>query len=64
MQQFIANTLQLKDKNIYFDGETVEEKMYKGRRSLFYHAQLSYIPERCPECGTKNEHYSIVKNGT
>lgn len=64
MQQFIANTLQLKDKNIYFDGETVEEKMYKGRRSLFYHAQLSYIPERCPECGTKNKHYSIVKNGT
>ena len=44
MQQFIANTLQLKDKNIYFDGETVEEKMYKDRRSLFYHAQLSYIP--------------------
>lgn len=64
MQQFIAKILQLKDKNIRFDENPVEEKMYKGRTSLFYYAQLTYIPQACPECGVKNEAYSIVKNGT
>lgn len=64
MNQFIANMLQLKDSNVEFDGQYVEEKNYKGVKSLFCRAKLAYTPLRCPECGVKNQDYTIVKNGT
>ena len=62
MCKSILNTLGIKDKNLNFSDE-VTEKKYKGRKSLFYYAELTYQPTHCENCLTKNENFSIVKNG-
>ncbi|MDT2747965.1 ISL3 family transposase [Vagococcus fluvialis] len=59
----IRTTLDLKDKNIYFDSIFCEEKMIKGVRSKLFKGVLTYNPSACPCCGIKNENYSVVKNG-
>lgn len=65
MNKFINITLQLKDENIIFDTENVvEEKKFKNRLSLFYHAKLETNPQYCPACGCVKEDHNIVKNGT
>ncbi|PNZ65713.1 ISL3 family transposase, partial [Staphylococcus croceilyticus] len=60
MCKSILNTLRIKDKNLSFSDE-VTEKKYKGRKSLFYYAELTYQPTHCENCLTKNENFSIVK---
>ncbi|QJI70976.1 ISL3 family transposase [Staphylococcus haemolyticus] len=52
----------IKDKNLNFSDEVIEKK-HKGRMSLFYYAELTYQPTHCENCSTKNENFSIVKNG-
>lgn len=62
MNEFITKTLGIKDKNIIFE-KTVKEKEFKGRKSLFYFAKLSYTPTRCVSCDYKNNNQMIIKNG-
>ena len=46
MNNFINITLQLKDENIIFDTENmVEEKKFKNKLSLFFHAKLDVNPQ-------------------
>ena len=59
----ILLSLDLKDKNIYFDSIFCEEQLIKGVRSKVYKGILTYNPSACPCCGVKNEQFSIVKNG-
>ena len=59
----IRLSLDLKDKNIYFDSIFCEEQLIKGIRSKIYKGILTYTPSACPCCGIKNEQFSIVKNG-
>lgn len=65
MNKFINITLQLKDENIIFDTENVvEEKKFKNRLSLFFHAKLKLNPQYCLQaCGCVKEGHNIVKNG-
>ena len=53
MTNIISKTLQLKDQNIIFSLDMVEEKVHRGLKSLFYFAKLTYEPLPCPECGIK-----------
>ncbi|MFZ7820269.1 ISL3-like element ISSha1 family transposase [Staphylococcus haemolyticus] len=62
MCKSILNKLRIKDKNLNFSDEVIEKK-HKGRMSLFYYAELTYQPTHCENCSTKNENFSIVKNG-
>ena len=36
----------------------------KGKKSIVAHGKLTYKPKACKHCGCKNEHFSIIKNGT
>jgi len=56
--------LDIQDKNIEFEENTVELKEYKGTISKFITAKLTYTPAYCECCGIKNEKYTIYKNGT
>lgn len=64
MTNIISKTLQIKDSNVIFNLDYVEEKDYKDIKSLFYFAKLTYKPSACPECGIKQCGSNIVKNGT
>lgn len=64
MTNYTKTILQLKDKNIIFNNDSVKECVIKNVNSLVFSAKLSYTPIACPCCGTVNENYSIVKNGT
>ena len=57
----ILKTLNLKDKNIKFEEEFVEERKIKGNRCLVYIGYLENNFEFCPYCGSLN---SMKKNGT
>lgn len=61
----IRKTLNIKDKNIYFDpdhyilpDETLNKITYK-----VFEATLTYIPKACEKCGTINQNHSVIKNG-
>lgn len=54
--------LRIKDKNIIIS-DTITEDKYKGHKSLFFYATLTYKPSHCDNCLAKNENYSIIKNG-
>ena len=50
MNNILEATLQIKDKNIIWDN-TVQEKIFKKRKSLFYSATYTHKPEFCTVCG-------------
>lgn len=58
----ILKSLNLKDINIKFYDNFISEVTIKDKRSLVYHAYLSYIPDYCPKCGTLMDN-NIVKHG-
>lgn len=51
----------MKDENITFHENFVEERKYKEKRCLFFNAFLSVSPKCCPKCGCIDH---IKKNGT
>ena len=57
----ILKTLNLKDENIKFEENFVEERKVKGKRCLIYIGYLENNIEYCPHCGSFG---SIKKNGT
>lgn len=63
MNHFIEKTLQLKDLNITINTEKIDEVKIKGRLSLVYYGQLTYVPKACECCGINNDNYQVVKNG-
>ena len=61
---FIRKTLGIKDKNITFDINVVEENI-NNQKHLIYFGKLTYQPRGCQNCGVKNcSSADIVKNGT
>ena len=61
---YIRNLLNIKDKNIYFNENLIQEKVIKGRNTKIIFAILTYIPNYCPLCGVVNEsHNDIIKWG-
>lgn len=66
MNNFISNTLQLKDENIFIDFESKDSSKqieFRGVQSLFYYGKLDTNPQYCPACGCIKEGNNIVKNG-
>ena len=59
----IVKLLNLKEENVKFKENFVEERKINGKRSLIYMGYLYNNYEYCPECGCINEN-TIVKNGT
>ena len=49
---YILKPLNMKDENIHFYNDFVNEETIKGKRCLVYNGYLTYIPEYCPKCGT------------
>ncbi|EJQ6756658.1 transposase, partial [Listeria monocytogenes] len=60
----IKNLLDIQDPNITFSDACVEIKQDRGKVCKFISATLTYIPTHCAVCGMKNEHFSVIKNGT
>lgn len=61
---YIRNLLNIKDKNIYFNENIIQEKVIKGRNTKIIFAILTYIPNYCPLFGVVNEsHNDIIKCG-
>ncbi len=61
----IRLTLNLKDKNIKFKENFVEEVNIKGVDTLVYSGTLSPdAPSFCPKCGCINKNYDIIKHGS
>lgn len=59
---FILNTLNLKDPCIKFDENYYSEEIINHVESKIFSASLSYIPGACPHCGHVFD-YSIIKYG-
>lgn len=61
----IRISLNIKDPNITFDQNFVQEVPINGIISLVYNASLSpEAPSVCPKCGIINQNYDIIKNGS
>ena len=61
---YIRNLLNIKDKNIYFNENLIENKIIKGKNTKIIYAILTYIPNYCPLCGVINEsNNDIIKWG-
>lgn len=60
----IRKTLEIKDKNIYLDKISSEEKINEVNHLIFY-GKLTYTPSACENCGiVHHSSADIVKNGT
>ena len=62
LTNIILKTLNLRDTNIKFYEKSITEKVVKGKRSLIYHAYLTYEVETCPKCCCLNNGF-IDKHG-
>jgi len=60
----IKTLLDIQDKNINIEENTIEIKPFKGNMSKFITAKLTYKPTHCECCGTINTDYTVYKNGT
>lgn len=63
ISNFITNLLQLKDLNITFSDHFTKVKK-KGILYNMISGVLTYTPTACSVCGSVNENFSIIKNGT
>src|SRR3712207_1100864 len=59
----ISEILGIRDKNLKFTGK-ISNKIINGVKFNILHSTLTYTPDVCPHCGSVNENYSIVKNGS
>ena len=59
----IAKILDLKDKNIIFSKNFINEEVIKGKRVQVYTAKLKYKPSYCEVCGVINEDNNIISKG-
>lgn len=56
--------LDIQDKNILIEENSVNYGEYKGMKAKFIDARLTYTPTHCLKCNAVNEGTSIYKNGT
>ena len=59
---FILNTLNLKDPHIKFDENYYSEEIINDAESKIFSGKLSYVPDACPYCGHVFD-TSIIKYG-
>ena len=59
----ILKILNMKEENVKFEENFVEERKIKGKRCLVYIGYLFNKYDFCPECGCLNEN-TIIKNGS
>ena len=52
--------LRIKDKNIIIS-DTITEDKYKGHKSLFFYATLTYKPSHCDNCLAKMKIILLLK---
>ena len=62
---YTRNILNIKDKNITFYENCLEEVKIKNKTIKFFHAKLTYTPNICPNCGCLYESNpdTIIKYG-
>ncbi|MGY3723990.1 transposase family protein, partial [Granulicatella balaenopterae] len=58
----IRTLLNIPDKNIIFDNNSVSKTVTNGITYTTVDAVLTYKPKCCPKCGCVNENYSITKH--
>lgn len=64
INNYIKDSLNIKDKNIVIDTENIIVKKVKYIDTKFIYGKLTYTPEVCPCCGHVNESFNIIKYGT
>ena len=62
---YTKNILNIKDENITFEENCLEEVKIKNRITKIFHGKLSYTPDICPNCGCLYESNpeTIIKYG-
>jgi transposase len=62
---YTRNILNIKDKNITFEENCLEERIVNKRIVKFFHGTLTYTPTVCPNCGCLYESNpeTIIKYG-
>ena len=62
---YTRNILNIKDENIIFYENCLEEVKIKNKSVKVFHAKLSYTPDVCPNCGCIYESNpdTIIKYG-
>lgn len=65
LSNYTRNILNIKDKNITFEENCLEEVKIKNNTIKVFHGKLSYTPCSCPKCGRLYEENSetIIKYG-
>lgn len=62
---YTRNILNIKDENIIFDENCLEEVIINNCTMKVFHGKLSYTPSYCPKCGChyNHEEENIIKYG-
>lgn len=62
---YTRNILNIKDKNIFFEENCLEERKIKNNIIKVFHGKLTYTPDICPNCGCIYEENpnTIIKYG-
>ena len=65
LSNYTRNILNIKDENIIFEENFLNEEKINGSTTKIFHGKLTYTPSHCPKCGCVYdiEHDSIIKYG-
>ena len=65
LSNYTRNILNIKDENIIFEENFLNEEKINGSTTKVFHGKLTYTPSHCPKCGCVYdiEHDSIIKYG-
>lgn len=57
---YTKDILNIKDKNVYFYDNCLENVKIKDTETKVFHGYLTYIPSSCPKCGCVNECFDDI----
>lgn len=57
---YTRNILNIKDENIKFYENFLENRVIKGKMTKIFHGFLTYTPNYCPKCGCINEGFNDI----
>ena len=65
LSNYTRNILNIKDKNIIFEENFLNEEKINGSTTKVFHGKLTYTPSHCPKCGCVYdiEQDNIIKYG-
>ena len=65
LSNYTRNILNIKDKNILFEENFLNEEKINGSTTKVFHGKLTYTPSHCPKCGCVYdiEQDNIIKYG-